>query len=67
MLEACITYRTCYRNAELCRAAEEHEASDIFRPFGVCFDLENAGCRFNCSGGKCPRQTMAWVTVTGNL
>lgn len=40
---------------------------DIFRPFGIYFGLENAGCHFNYSRGKCPRQNMAWVIVTGKL
>lgn len=52
VIEACIIYIAWYRNPEICRAVEEYEAFDTFRPFGVYFGLENAGCRFNYSGGK---------------
>lgn len=46
---------------------EEYEVFDIFRPFGIYFGLENAGCHFNYSRGKSPRQNMAWIIVTGKL
>lgn len=52
VIEACITYIAWHGNNEICHVIEQYEAFDIFRPFGVYFGLENAGCRFNYSVGE---------------